>query len=263
MRYRLYVDESGDHVIYDRSTLSQEGHRFLALGGVQFEYGEGYNEFAGALETLKRKHLPYHADEPIILHRRDIIDKRGPFTVLQDEEMCKLFDEDLLKLLTDVPYELYVVVIDKLKHINENPNPWHPYHMALTYLMQRFSFHLTEIGGVGDILAESRGGNEDKMLKNAYEHTYHHGDVRNTSLLYHRTLTSKEIKLKPKNKNIAGLQLIDMLVANAKRWVLRKYDLTVMEISTFESRLVPIIESKFRSDQSGNIEGCGFVLYPK
>jgi len=66
-RYRLYLDESGDHVFRD---LDKPQHRFLCLMGCWF-HNVDYLSFHDALANLKARYFPHHPDEPIILHRED------------------------------------------------------------------------------------------------------------------------------------------------------------------------------------------------
>ena len=86
-QFRLYLDESGDHVFHDEGTLALPSHRYLALTGCWFETtGDAYLGFTDALEQLKRSHLPHSPDEPVVLHREDILNRRGPFWRLRDAE---------------------------------------------------------------------------------------------------------------------------------------------------------------------------------
>lgn len=50
-RYRLYIDESGDHTY---KLLDDPSHRYLALLGVWFRQVDHYVAFADDLERFKR-----------------------------------------------------------------------------------------------------------------------------------------------------------------------------------------------------------------
>ena len=81
-RYRLYVDESGDHTYYE---LKEPAKRYLGLTGIFIE-GEYYRTtFQPEIERLKQKHFPHSPDEPVILHRQDILNRTGPFWRLRDK----------------------------------------------------------------------------------------------------------------------------------------------------------------------------------
>jgi hypothetical protein len=60
-RYRLYVDESGDHVSREVMELP---HRFLCLLGCWFQ-NPAYLKFHEALEAVKSQFLPHHPDDPV------------------------------------------------------------------------------------------------------------------------------------------------------------------------------------------------------
>jgi hypothetical protein len=81
MRCRLYVDESGDHKFKDFEDI---GHRYLCLIGVAIESEYYRNTFHPALESLKQECFPHNPDEPIILHREDIYNRRHCFGILTD-----------------------------------------------------------------------------------------------------------------------------------------------------------------------------------
>src|SRR3972149_1705406 len=108
-RYRLYIDESGDHVY---RLMADSPHRFLCLLGCWFRNPD-YLSFHQALEALKTKHFPHHPDEPVVLHREDMLNARKAFKVLRDEERRKAFDADLLEVIAAADFRVVAVVIDK------------------------------------------------------------------------------------------------------------------------------------------------------
>jgi len=116
MNYRLYLDESGDHSSSDPEEI---GKRYLGLAGVVFRR-DHYDEFRVRLEDLKRKHLNYDVDDPPILHREDIVHKRGAFWVLSEETKRRAFDEDLINVIRASQFRLIAVVVDKVEHGKKN-----------------------------------------------------------------------------------------------------------------------------------------------
>ena len=82
-RYRLYIDESGDHTY---KKLDDIGHRYLALLGVWFRQQKDYLEFVHELEQFKENLFGERPDSPVILHRTDIINRRGAFGILCNED---------------------------------------------------------------------------------------------------------------------------------------------------------------------------------
>ena len=118
MRYRLYIDESGDHTTTDPSDV---GKRYLGLVAVAIPQGSSYAEFAKSLAELKGKHLRAHPDEETpILHREDIISRRKWFSVLRDEGCRAAFDADLVEWIVAAEYKVFGVVIDKHTHGRAN-----------------------------------------------------------------------------------------------------------------------------------------------
>lgn len=259
-RYRLYVDESGDHVF---NKLDEPSHRYLCLLGAWFRGGD-YLPFHGELETLKQRHFPHSPDEPLILHREDIVARRRSFWRLRDSERRAAFDEDLLGLLQHTRFTAVAVVIDKLRLREAYPTPAHPYHLAIGFLLQRYCGFLNHVSRQGDVMAESRGGREDSLLKDSYSRVYERGAWMFRPEVFQQGLTSHELKLKPKTANVAGLQLADLLVKPIKNMVLADRWQAQHPLSSFEERLVAVVKAKLnRHLYDGRIEGYGTVFFPK
>ena len=91
--YRLYIDESGDHTYFD---IDKPEKRYLGLTGciVNKEYYGDY--FKSNLEALKKKHFSYDPYDPIIFHRKDLVNCSGSFWRLRDKVKRELFNEDLI-----------------------------------------------------------------------------------------------------------------------------------------------------------------------
>jgi len=158
LRFRLYVDESGDHAY---SRLDQTPHRYLALLGVWFEQPTKYTQFHDALESLKRSIWGPRPDSPVVLHRSDIINRKGPFGIFKDPSLRDRFDNELLRIIKDAEFKMVCVVIDKKSHRDQYADPYHPYHYAMAAMLERYAGWLNYFNRVGDIMAESRGGEED------------------------------------------------------------------------------------------------------
>ncbi len=260
-RYRFYIDESGDHTY---NLLDDTGRRYLGLCGCIFELSHVNGVLIPEMDTMKRRHFhPHDPDEPVILHRNDIINRRGPFRVLRDEIVRKAFDDDLIGFLARVQYKIIAVVIDKLEHKRKYGSfAWHPYHYCLTALLDRYCGLLNHLGDTGDVMAESRGGAEDKQLKTAYQHLYQHGSYHRPPAFYQRALTSNAIKLKKKSANIAGLQVADLLAHPCKQEILwDRGKVTVDDLGSFCRRITQILQTKYnRHLYSGRVDGYGKVF---
>jgi len=261
-RYRLYLDESGDHVFRE---ITEPAHRFLCLLGCWF-HNPAYLEFHESLEAIKTRHLPHHPDDPVVLHRNDMINARKAFKNLRNKQKRAAFDKDLLDVIQAADFSVTAVVIDKAGLIGKyGEAAAHPYHLGLGYLLQRYAGYLNHINRVGDVMAEARGGVEDRLLKESYARVYERGIWGVTGANYFQSaLTSSELKLKSKTANIAGLQLADLLGHPVKMWVLNQYGLVDEDLAPFGERIMEIVRSKFNRQMYKNIvEGYGYLLYPK
>ena len=259
-RYRLYVDESGDHVFKD---LDEPGHRYLCLIGCWLR-GDAYRAFHDELERFKQQHVPHNPDEPLILHREDIVNRRKGFWRLRDPNISAAFDRELLGVIAKADFRFTAVVIDKKALRTRYDAPAHPYHLALGFLLQRYCGYLNHVNRCGDVMAESRGGSEDRLLKDSYARVFGRGLWETKGSFFQEALTSKELKLKPKSKNIAGLQLADLLGHPVRMSILRDAGLVRTLATPFVSSLLDVVESKFnRHLYDGRVEGYGKVLFPK
>ncbi len=262
-RYHLYIDESGDHVFHDEKTLQEAPHRYLALAGCWFKTSD-YVEFHRALEDLKQKHVPHNPDEPVVLHRSDILNRRGPFWRLRDPDKRAAFDGDLLSLIRSVEFKAVVVVIDKLRMRRDYANPFHPYHAALDFLLQRYCCVLNHHNRKGDVTAESRQRHEDRLLRNAYNHILTYGDMHHKASFYQQALTSRKLKLKRKSANIAGLQLADLLAHPLKQQLLIDHGKISDPGENFGTKVASAAARRYNTNVwTGELEGYGRVLFPK
>ncbi len=95
--YRMYVDESGDHTYTGKE-------RYLCLTGIVFESQYYKDTFHPTFQNFKQKHFPHNPDEPVVLHRRDILDKSGAFWRLRDKQKEKDFNKDFIDILINQKY---------------------------------------------------------------------------------------------------------------------------------------------------------------
>lgn len=260
-RYRLYLDESGDHVFRETAEIA---HRYLCLLGCWF-HNPDYLKFHEALESLKALHLPHHPDDPVVLHREDMINARKSFKNLRDATKRAQFDAHLLEVIQKAEFRIVAVVIDKHElQRSYGEAAAHPYHLGLGFLLQRFAGYLNHINRVGDVMGESRGGREDRLLKESYTRVFERGVWATKGNIFQSALTSRDLKLKPKTANIAGLQLADLLGHPIKHWVLNHFGYIEGELAPFAQRLIQVAEPKLnRHLYEGKTDGYGMVLFPK
>lgn len=261
MHQRLFLDESGDHTV--RSMVAtQWDRRYLCLFGCSFDIEHYRKEWQPTFEAFKVRHFGGDPEDPVILHREDVKAKRGPFGVLQSKARCDAFDKELLFIADQAPFRGFAVVIDKMSiaHKDFGPISAHPYHVGMLTLLERFCGWLRFGKFTGDVLAEARGGREDEQLKAAYVAIHSGGTRFYPSNFFKQTLTSKEIKIKPKSQNIAALQLADMLAYPAKRRILSDWGLGP-PLTGFGKELAEAIEPKYnRRFANDQVAGYGKIL---
>lgn len=281
--YRLYIDESGDHT-YGRKELEHlsftiNGHllgssavahypqlekndkRYLGLTGCIFKLDYYREQFGPTFEAFKRDF--FDPDEQVIFHAKDIMQRRGPFHVLQNEDIASHFDAGLIDLIANADYRVINVVIDKKDHVQKfGSSAWHPYHYCLANMLTRYCHFLRKHRAKGDAMAESRGTTEDAELKHAYSGLYAEGTRFKSGAFFQQFLTSKEIKIKPKEKNVAGLQLADMLSHPLKKYTLmRRGLLTEPKDDVFWMKVVEAAKPKLDCRESdGHVDGYGLVF---
>jgi len=75
-------------------------------------------------------------------------------------------------------------------------------------------------------------------------------------------LSSKKLKIKPKDRNITGLQLADLIAHPSALYVRQRLNGESFR-NTFGNRIVEIlVESKYHRDNSGLIVGRGIKFLP-
>jgi len=163
IKYRIYIDEVGNS---DLESSDDPNHSFLSLTGVIVNLEYVKNVLSPEIENLKTAFFDAHPDEPIILHRKEILNARPPFRILIDSDIRDKFNRQLLALLKTWDFNVISVCIDKKNH-KETYTTWRydPYHYCLAVLVERFVFFLESVNAVGDVMTESRGGKDDKRLK--------------------------------------------------------------------------------------------------
>jgi len=156
------------------------------------------------------------------------------------------------------------VIIDKKELRERFAPPAHPYHLAMGFLLQRYCGLLNHVNRRGDILAESRGGREDSLLKDSYKRVYERGVWMTRAEAFQRALTSEELKVKPKSANIAGLQLADLLAHPIRQVILLEKQRIPGPLAPFAEKIKEVADAKLnRHLYDGRVWGYGKVWYPK
>ena len=247
MKYRVYIDETGNS---DLGSSDNPNQRFLSLTGIIISLDHVRERVFPEFERLKAKHFTSHPDDPVILHRKEVMNKLPPFDCLKDPARCDEFDSEILGLVESWDYRVISVCIDKKRH-KDTYQVWRydPYHYCLAVLLERSMFYFTRLGIEGDVMAESRGGKEDRRLKDSFERLMERGTDYISPERFEAVFTSRQLKVKPKASNVAGLQLADLIAHPSRNEILLENGLITHPLAPFAQRVCDILQSKY--DQHG------------
>lgn len=260
-KYRMYIDESGNS---DLGSCDNPNHRFLCLCGVIMNLDYVNNIFSSEFENFKNDVFGKNADNPIILHRNDILNYRGAFGVLKNEQTKEFFNKCLLELLERWDFKIITVLIDK-KEFKDLYLSWkeHPYHYCLQILIERYCSFLRQYEAMGDVMIESRNKNDDRLLSAEFNKIYKDGTSFWEGEDIRIFLTSSQIKIKSKKMNIAGLQLADLIVQPMRNRILEHYELKdKSENKVFGDVLTDTVKRKIYKGKNGKYWGCGLKKLP-
>jgi hypothetical protein len=260
VKYRLYVDEVGAS---GRRASSDPHGRYLSLTGIALELAHVESVFVPQLEQLKKSYFDGHPDDPVILHRSEIVKCAPPFEVLRDELVCRRFNQELLEHFERWSYTVFTVSVDKTAfNAAFRATRPDPYHRSLEVMTSRFAAWLVERGATGDVMAESRGGHEDQRLKESFRQVYETAQTLHPESAVASRLTSRELKVKPKQSNIGGLQLTDLIAHPALLASIDEREGNPRR-DTFGGRLITLLDrDKYARDAAGQIIGTGRVWIP-
>jgi hypothetical protein len=214
------------------------------------------------MARFKRSHIPGSNPESVVLHRKDIVNKRLRFSFLRDPIAERKFNSELLLLLTNLNYGAITVTIDKREHL-ERYRVWHknPYHYCMEAMIERYSMHLNGIGAVGDIMVEARDKKLDKKLKDNYQFFYRNGTSHLGDEDIKRALSSRELKLERKAANVSGLQLAD-LFAHPASVAHRRRQSGHRVPDNFGGKVATVLAGKYRRSYGGRVDGYGRKWLP-
>lgn len=259
MRYRLYIDEVGTA---DMRPGLKEQQRFLSLTGVIVNLTYSLETLTPRLESLKERYFGTPANDPVVMHRRDVMLGREPFSALENPAIREAFNADLMALLTDLDFTVITATIDKTEHLAKY-RVWqaHPYHYCLTVIVERYVWWLRH-KGTGDVMAESRGTSEDRALRNAFRRIYEGGTDQMARSEINSRLTSAELKLRKKAANVAGLQLADIVAYPSWKWMMaqRFHNQPLVGMTAVVAALLDT--TKYRRSSTGKIIGYGCKWLP-
>ncbi len=249
MKYRMYVDEAGDTVL----RIPLESHRqYLCLTGVIIEYDYVRSVIAPQMEALKAKYFEeHHPDEPVVFHRTSMMKEQGAFVIFSAENRRQQFNDELLGLLRNWDYNVISVCMDKHRCFKDFAHrSYELYHLCLRTIMTNYAAFLRRLGQRGDVLIESRGTSDDIALREEYKRLYAEEEL-------HHVLSSKQLIIKAKASNIAGLQIADLLVHESRTEILHE-NKRGGKPAPFAERILDVLQSKYEH-QNEQIWGKRFL----
>lgn len=264
MVYRLYVDEVGND---DMGNTDDERHRYLSLSGIAMDQDYARDFATPALNALKANVFKHDPDQHVIFHRKDIMNKRGVFHALRDEEICIKFDKEIVKYISDLKFTLITVVIDKLRMLEQDhwQDHWqerHPYHYMMRILVEKYVQWLERQHDVGDIMPEMRKGKKDSALQRAFASVRIMGSDYVNAKRIKIAIPSKNLKFRSKEHNVTGLQICD-LVAHPSHMDVRRKEGHDVTLGPFAQRVIPILQArKYDRSVYGTVRGYGTKYLP-
>ena len=215
------------------------------------------------MAQIKRDIFKHDPDHPVILHRKEIINKKGVFGVLRDPAICQIFDDRLIQFLTDTDYAVITAVIDKKAMMaKEYWSQKHPYHYLMEILVEKYTQWLERKSSTGDIMPEMRRGKKDQALQRAFFTVRTFGTYFVKPDRIAARLPAKHLKFRSKAENITGLQICD-LIAHPSHIHVRALQKHPVTLGPFGARVVPILTAtKYDRSYWGRISGYGIKYLP-
>jgi hypothetical protein len=100
MKYCLCIDEVGNA---DMGASQDPDYCYLSLTGGILQLGHVDEVIHGQVEDLKGRFLGSHADEPVMLHRKELVSRKLPFEALLNPETESEFNLELFQSLRRGP----------------------------------------------------------------------------------------------------------------------------------------------------------------
>lgn len=238
-----FVDESGDHGL---ASIDPKFPVFV-LAFCLFHKEEYASQAVPAVLRFKFRHFGH---DQVILHEHEIRKSKGPFSFLIDANRRPAFHDGLNALIADTPFTLVASAIDKLRLRARYAEARNPYHISMSFGLERLYLHLRDLGcrtGTMHVLLERRGAKEDIEAELEFRRICDGQNATGARLPF-------DIVMCDKRCNSAGLQLADLVARPIGRRILDR---------TQPNRAFDILERKFRRDPAGRIRGWGLKVFPE
>lgn len=258
--YRLYVDEVGTD---DMGAVENDDHRYLSLTGVAMTLEAARDDLGPKFNWVKSTIFEHDPDNPIIFHRRKIVQRKESFGALNDLRKADLFDRAMMKIIRQCDYTVITAIIDKLDASKrERWREKHPYHYLMQILVEKFARFLVRKDSFGDIMPEGRKGKKDAALQEAYETVRTQGNYYFPPEQICYRIPSQKLKFRYKQDNVAGLQLADLL-AHPSHMYIRSTRGHPVSLGRYARQVATVlVQSKYDRSTTGKIHGYGIKFLP-
>lgn len=240
--YIVFVDESGDHSL---EKINADWPVFVLCFCV-FRIDDYVDSVTPAIRRLKCKTFGH---DLVILHEHDIRKRKGAFSQL-NQEAREAFLGELTDIIAATNVTVIAVVIDKVQHKVRYEQPYHPYHLAMQFGLERVHNFLRLNGQEGAetvVIFEARGAKEDQALELEFRR------VCDGANRYRKPLPLR-IVVADKKCNSEGLQLADLTARPIGLHVLRPEQ---------ANRAWDVLQTKLFTGAWNCIEGNGLKIFPQ
>lgn len=237
-----YVDESGDHSLV---RIDPEYPVFV-LAFCLFEKHLYARKVVPAIQEFK---FEFFGHDMVVLHEHEMRKARGDFRILLNAEVRERFMAGLNGIVGEVPFLIVATAIRKDQLARRYAAPDNPYHLALTFCLERLHRFLDAAGQgarVTHVVCERRGTREDEELELAFRRVCDGGNYRQEAFPFRLVMADKKA-------NSSGLQLADMVARPVGKHVLSPDQ---------PNRAFEILKEKFYRSRGGAVEGWGLKHFP-
>lgn len=201
--YIIYVDESGDHSL----TKIDKGYPVFVLAFCIFRKQDYIENVVPAVQQLK---FDYWGHDNIVLHEREMRQKKPPFGFLFDQAIRDEFMSRLNNIIRQADFKIIHGFVEKSGDTARQAEAagFGVYHLALNLCLLQTAVFLKSLGQeelITDVICESRGKKEDAELLREFEHLC--AERPELAEIY-RNL---RVSIASKQCNSTGLQIADMV----------------------------------------------------
>jgi hypothetical protein len=218
----MFIDDTGD---VKNIASNHPQQRYAGITGVIFEMDYLRETFEPSFLKLKEKHFGINPEKgrPPILHLRKMKAGVGAFTKLLDGARRAAWEDECLSMYRRAKYTVVTMGVDKIAFYAKYPN-WNDsiYALLVGNVIERY-FYFLRFSGSGDVMAAAVNDKMDRTLRDLYKRFYNYGTDHIPADRLRGALSSNEIKIKPQDSDVQGLQMADLLASTCLAHCKRTY----------------------------------------